>query len=523
MKKLTFNKKTAGILLALICVAQLVISLRIGSEKSFLMCDELFTYGAANYDGGIMMEFPLNDWMTGDVFMDYVTPQENAFSYDIPYDNQALDVHPPLYYYLIHTIASFHPYEFSYWTGVGLNLVLFLGCTVILYFLVYELVKSRACALFTGLFYALSYGGLNTMLFIRMYMLFALVLLLHLLVYARYWEREKIPARGFVFLGLTLVLGAMTQYYFLIAAFFLGVWYTFKLLFGKRIRELGIYLGTVAAAAALSLTLFSPMWDQIFHGSRGTQAQDKFWVLEGFPRALLNMFNTLSDQMFCGYLWPILGILAILLLAFIIRFRRLPLKEGGKLLPMMFMSAGYFLLVTKIAPEVTSRYMMPLFPVVLLLALCVLYVLVYGLLPSKKQLALVICAAFGLFVCMPTLQGTVPSYSYNWMKPHTELMKQYADKKAVYIDREFYWWEYYDLMQVMRENSDFYVISYARIIQDDIDSALEYTAEDDEVIVYVGNTALDEEITEYIKNTVKAKEMILLDQFNRYTVYRGVR
>ena len=63
-------------------------------KKSFLMCDELFTYGAANYDGGIMMEFPLNDWMTGDVFMDYVTPQENAFSYDIPYDNQALDVHP---------------------------------------------------------------------------------------------------------------------------------------------------------------------------------------------------------------------------------------------------------------------------------------------------------------------------------------------------------------------------------------------------------------------------------------------
>ena len=102
-------------------------------------------------------------------------------------------------------------------------------------------------------------------------------------------------------------------------------------------------------------------------------------------------------------------------------------------------------------------------------------------------------------------------------------MKQYSDKKAVYIDREFYWWEYYDLIQVMRENSDFYVISYARIIQDEIDSALEYTAEDEEVIVYVGNTQLDEEITEYIKNTVKAKEMVLLDQFSRYTVYRAIR
>ena len=33
MKNLTLNKKIVGILLALICVIQLVVSLRIGSEK----------------------------------------------------------------------------------------------------------------------------------------------------------------------------------------------------------------------------------------------------------------------------------------------------------------------------------------------------------------------------------------------------------------------------------------------------------------------------------------------------------
>lgn len=522
MKNLINSKKIPGILLVAICLIQLAVSLYFGSQKSFLMCDELFTYGAANYDGGIMMEFPLNDWMTGDVFMDYVVPQENAFSYDIPYHNQTLDVHPPLYYYLIHTIASFQPYEFSYWTGIGLNIALFLGCAVALYFLVCELVNNKGCALLASLLYGLSYGGLNTMLFIRMYMLFALALLLHLLVYAKYWEREKIPMKGYIFLGLTLVLGAMTQYYFLIAAFFLGVWYTFRLLFGKRFRELGIYLGTVAAAAALSLSLFPPMWDQIFHGSRGTQAQSKFWVFEGYPRSLLNMFDIISDQMFRGYLWPVLGAIVVLIALFVLRFKRLPLKESMKMLPVVFMSAGYFLLVTKIAPEITDRYMMPLFPIVLLLAICFFYML-FGRLAFRKEASLAVCAVFGLFLCIPILKGTVPAYAYSGMKAHTELMKQYADKKAVYIDREFYWWEYYSLMQVMRENSDFYVISYAQIIQDEIDSALEYAGGDDEVIVYVGNTALDEEITEYIKNTVKAKEMIPLDQFSRYTVYRAVR
>ena len=71
--------------------------------------------------------------------------------------------------------------------------------------------------------------------------------------------------------------------------------------------------------------------------------------------------------------------------------------------------------------------------------------------PAKKQLALAVCAAFGLFLCIPTLKGRVPAYAYSGMKEHTELMKQYSDKKAVYIDREFYWWEYYDLIQVMKE------------------------------------------------------------------------
>ena len=51
MKKISISKKTAGILLTVICLIQLGVSLYFGSQKSFLMCDELFTYGAANYDG----------------------------------------------------------------------------------------------------------------------------------------------------------------------------------------------------------------------------------------------------------------------------------------------------------------------------------------------------------------------------------------------------------------------------------------------------------------------------------------
>lgn len=522
MKNILQKKWTIALLLGIICLIQLCFFIHAGSRKCHLMCDELFTYGAANYRGGIMMDFPLNEWLDEEDYMEYVTPGEDAFSYEIPYDNQALDVHPPLYYYLIHTISSIHPDTFSFWTGVGLNLVLLLGCTMVLYFLVKELFGSKVCALLVSACYGLTYGAMNTMLFIRMYMLFAAVLLLHLLVYAKYWEKPEIPKKGYLFLGLTLVAGALTQYYFLIAAFFLAAWYTIRLLLQKRWKETGCYLGTIAVSAGVSLALFPPMWNQIFHGTRGTQAQETFLMMKGYAKNLLGMFQIISGQMFRGYLGWFLGAMVLLLIVGGIAKKRLPVSEWSKTLPVIFMAVGYFLLVTKVAPELTDRYMMPIYPVVFLLVFGFLYWLVRELL-KKEVISGLVCAALGLFLCLPQLQGKIPEYSYIYMKPHVDLIREYADKKAVYIDQQFYWWEYYDVVQMLKEHDFYYVISYSQIVQEWIDSALAATEDDDEVIVYIGNAGLDEEMKEYIRETLDAREMVLLDQYSRWTIYRAVR
>lgn len=513
--------KTAGVL-AVICVIQLFIFLYFGAQKSYLMNDELFTYGTSNHREGITMEFPLNEWQNQDLFMEYATPGEDAFCYSIPYYNQTLDVHPPLYYYLIHTISSFRPHEFSYWTGVGLNLVLLLGCTIVLYFLTMELFGKRGCAFLVSALFGLTYGALNTMLFVRMYMQFALFLLLHLLVYAKYWEKERIEKKGCIFLGLTLIGGALTQYYFLIAAFFLGIWYTLKLLVQKRFRETAAYLMTILISAGISLSLFPSMWDHIFHGTRGTQAQKAFLSLEGYPRSLLNMFNIISRQMFGGRLWLVLAVIVLLLFADSVVRRKIPFQPFLKAMPVIFMCAWYFLIVTKIAPYIIDRYMMPIYPVIFVLAAGFVYWLAADLL-KREGFAVTACTALLILGILPVLQGEIPSYAFCNEQMHKERIQQYSDKKAVYIDREFYWWEYYNIVQMLKEHEEFYVISYARIVQWEIDAALEELAEDEEVIVYVGNSELDEEITEYIRNTVRAEELVLLDEYSRWKIYRGIR
>ncbi len=513
--------KTVGVLAA-ICVVQLFIFLYFGVQKSYLMNDELFTYGASNNREGITMEFPLNQWQDKKLFMEYATPGEDAFCYSIPYYNQTLDVHPPLYYYLIHTISSFRPNEFSYWIGVGLNLVFLLGCTVVLYFLTLELFGKKGCAFLVSALFGLTYGALNTLLFVRMYMQFAFFLLLHLWVYAKYWEKERIEKKGYLFLGLTLIGGALTQYYFLIAAFFLGVWYTLKLLLQKRFRETGAYFMTILISAGISLGLFPTMWNHIFHGTRGTQAQKAFLSLAGYPRSLLNMFNIISEQMFGGHLWLVLTLIILLLFVDSILRRRVPFQPFLKAMPLLFMCAGYFLIVTKIAPYIIDRYMMPIYPVIFALAAGFIYWLTEDLF-RREVMGVVVCTVCLVLGILPILQGEIPRYAFREEQAHKELIQQYADKKAVYIDREFYWWEYYNIVQMLKEHKQFYVISYARIVQWEIDAALEELAGDDEVIVYVGNSELDEEITEYIGNTVGAKEMVLLDEYNRWKIYRGVR
>ena len=94
------------------------------ASKKNMHTDEVLTYGLANAPEG---------WITltnGEIYsparkawMDYVTVGENRFDYAVVWRNQAMDVHPPLYYALIHTICSFFPGKFSLWFAGAVNLI----------------------------------------------------------------------------------------------------------------------------------------------------------------------------------------------------------------------------------------------------------------------------------------------------------------------------------------------------------------------------------------------------------------
>lgn len=522
MRQFLKGKKIIRLLFAFVCLFQLGICAFYISQKNFLSCNEILSYGISNSRTGLIMDFPLNEWHDKDFIEEYLTPGEYAFDYPIFFYDNSIDMPPSLYYTILHTLSSFHPDRFSLWDGLGLNLILLLGSMAVLYFLSFDLFENHICALFISVGYGLTCGALNTMLLSETYMLLTFVLLAHLITYIKCFEQPVVNKKAYFFLGITLITGVLTHYYFLIVAVFFWIWYLIKFLRQKRWGEIANYLTTIFVFLLVGVRLFSNMWGQFLFEFRKIHAKLLNFHLKEYLKNLLKMFGFISEQMFGGLLWfVILGIILLFILN-LIKFPKQIIKNLSKIFPLVFSSIAYFLIVTCIAPSINARHMMPLYPITMSLMAGLIYWLIKNLI-KKDNWAILLGVLVCVVMCIPTITGKKPVNVFSDKRPHVELMEKYKDLKAVYIDREFYWQEYYEIIPLLKELDSYYVISYAQIVQWEIEDDLKRTYGDDETIVFVGNSALDEEITAYIKDTVRADEMILLDEYERWKIYRAVR
>ena len=114
--------------------------------KDGMHCDEIWSFGLANsyYEPYIFMDADETvkhntyEWVSGEVIKDYITVQEGEqFNYGSVWYNQSKDMHPPLYFVLMHTFSSFFPDTYSAWFGFVINMV----CYIIMLIFAYRLAK----------------------------------------------------------------------------------------------------------------------------------------------------------------------------------------------------------------------------------------------------------------------------------------------------------------------------------------------------------------------------------------------
>ncbi len=336
----------ALVLIILLCNC---IMLWIFANKSYMHVDEIWSYGLSNsykkpflFDwcigtgeiGSEVRNYKLEDgeedpfftdknnafyeqWHSGKEFNDYLTVQEGQrFDYADVYHNQTCDIHPPLYYFLLHTVCSFFPDSFSIWYGACINLFFYALSIIALFFLGRQVFNSDKKALLAAAVFGLSRAGLSTAAFLRMYMMMSFFTILLAYLHMRLIKNYKLKYVALIF--AVNLAGFLTQYYFYIFSFFITASVCFYLLFKKQIKRLLIYAFTVLASVGAALLVFPAA---IVHTTQGAYTEE---TVDGLIGSLFSRNNLLTyllqDYTGLAYfgktvfadLLPIILILAIL-------------------------------------------------------------------------------------------------------------------------------------------------------------------------------------------------------------------
>ncbi len=273
--------------LGLILIQIILSAYFVTYEKKGYFADDLYSYGSSNSDGRLS---PLEDanqhltgmytWQDGKVLGNYLAcSKEEAFRFDGIRKAIKREAHPPLYFCLLHLICSLTPDVFSKWQGFAINVIGFVLLQIYLYRLMEHITGSRKKALLTVFFFGFTSVSINMMCFLRMYVLSAGLTAAYTYYVIRYASYEKNGgAAGKKIPGgilVTLFLGALTDYLFVVYAFGLSLYIVIYLMIKRKIKDGVIFAGSGSIVALLAL-LLSGLIEQLKVSQTGLEGMGQY-------------------------------------------------------------------------------------------------------------------------------------------------------------------------------------------------------------------------------------------------------
>ena len=419
----------------------LVLLIAVVMMKKNYHVDEIFSYGLSNHVGTIAMnpeKAPYTYSPAIDAYLEYMTVQEGEeFQFSNVWYNQSRDVHPPLYYVLIHIMSSIYRERFSKWIAGSINIV-FMLLTFAVFRKIIDLFqhedKDKALL---SLFFIFNTGILSSASFFRMYIMamFEVTLLTYLVL--KY--RNKETFRFYIYLLLISVSGALTHYYFLIYLFFISFFYGISMIYEKRLKSAIKYIMCMLLSGVASYIIFPGMIPHIFGnvGGRGAESFENLHKsFDVYCSNLKDYFEILNNKLFGGMLLFLLFILLFFTVYGICKGHQLSFKMNDKkwnYLVAFMPSICYFLLVSKISVINIDRYMVPIFPILILLWYRMLVWIIYRFfdwrIENKKILIALICA----LVIANNWNICTWDYLYTSSEKLVNKMESYRNVDGIYV------------------------------------------------------------------------------------------
>ncbi len=446
-------------IMAVLLLLQILTLFYFGNRKAGFHEDEMYTYYSSNKTAGLFV----NDrqWMERDQLRDdFVVLEGEGFRYGVVKQMQSWDVHPPLYYYIFHTACSLFPERFSKWAGIGVNLIAYVICYLLLAYAAYTVgapsggkkQRGEILAFLTCFAWGFSSAVISGVMFIRMYQWLTVFVLLCITLHLRAVKRQDYRIKTFLLpLAITVFLGFMTQYYYIIFHFFLGFGFCMFLLKNKKIREMFTYAAACAVGLLGAILYYPASLSHIFRGYRGTEAVSEFGDASNTWGRLRFFYGLFDDYVMNGTLsW---WLLVICLLAVTTGYLR---KKGKCQMTfwtpsvglILFTCVGYFFTISKTAlllGETSNRYQLPIYGLLVFLILYSTWTLLSAVtMPAacvigEKKICFALMGVLALFFTLTNLTAVRNGkvfFLYEEEKDIMEFVKSHQDDTVVILYNE---------------------------------------------------------------------------------------
>ena len=391
MEELIIDKKKALKYLIIIILILIGIRVYFGYQKEDFFMDETFSYTLMNMKEGAGMiqtapEFN-NIWISGNKIKEMlVVSKDEVLRYDTVYYNQTQDVHPPLYYFLLHTASALSFGNFTKWTGIILNIIIFVGICAVLYIIGKKIFKSTIWAFVLVAIYGVSTGAIFSTLFIRMYELLILFVLLYLnkiidILKTNVIENKNISKKDIIQLVTIFVFGMLTHYHFIIISVLISLVLFIIMLFKKvKISRICTYVGINILGLLIYSLIYPSFYTHMFGTQRGTESTGNLLNLADYADRIKRGINVFDVNIFGEVGKIIIPIFILFITLAVIKkilengLKKVEEKDGKKeetecidkyILGIVIISTIiYFMLVSKIVPFMSIRYFLIIVPLI---------------------------------------------------------------------------------------------------------------------------------------------------------------
>ncbi len=506
MKKFIKNINP-NIIFIIILIIQMMFMIKICDMKKGYWVDELWSYGLANSnyhaqlwdDGGLS-----NIKIDPTVFKNYILVNQNErFNYSSVIYNQTKDVHPPLFYLVLHTMSSFFPEQFSKWFGLIPNIIYFAITIIFIYKMGKLFAKNDPLfPLLPVLFFGFSLAAINSVTFIRMYMLFAMLATIFAYLHMKCLKDVTINRKNFLAIALIMFLGSFTHYYFIIFAIPYALYFLILFIKRKKYKDIIKYFGALAIGCFTTFILFPSV---LVNGQehRKTFIENLLNVSDLGSR-IKSFFTIVNGDLFGNLFFPIIIIGALIIILhfitkiigslsvhdnqFVVSINQnadrfiFDYHKIQYIFMIMIGNIVYFIATSKLVPLVFDRYMMPIYPL-LLFTICVFIYEVIKLACQKKGKTFFVTALFlALIISVSYFTGST-RYLYKNQIDKVAISKKYQNKIAVFVYDED------DDHEYILNNNILELMNYREVYQLPFDKLKNlfnvYHGNEEEVIIYI--------------------------------------